>query len=458
MSQTTRTSPRMLAPSSPPVAATWKLHILVCGDELHVGSVQRLSTGRFTVGRGPDPNGHSVAIDDPTVSRSHFHLTVKGGTSPVQVEDACSRNGTFVGGRPVRSARAGHGAVIRAGGLVAVLESDQEGFDEFALPTPDVPGRSGLARRVRGELDAAAKGRLPVLLYGATGTGKELAAAELHRRSGRRGRLVRLNVAAVPDTLFESELFGHVRGSFTGADQQRFGRFREADGGTLVLDEIGALPLAQQAKLLRVVEEHSVRPVGGERNIGVDVLLCASTNADLRGMVRQGMFRADLLARLSSLVVTLPTIADRKPDLLELANAVYPLEHGGRVKPWERAFTADAVEVLLLHTWPTGLRELRSALLRASSWESGGLIGPSGLPSTLLANTRALATNGTAAGEPTRRSRMRAPDADELHGALRRYRGNISAVSREYGVGPRQIYRWLSYRGIEATHISSYRK
>ena len=264
-----------------------------------------------------------------------------------------SRNGTFHAGHRIASAIASHGAVLRWGKTVAVLEADLKRAGEFATPTADVPGRSELARMVRGNLALAADTALPVLLIGETGAGKEHAALDLHRRMGRRGPFVRLNVAAVPSNLVESELFGHVAGAFTGAGAARLGRVREAQGGTLVLDEIGELPSDMQPKLLRLLEEPRVRPVGGGSDVAVDVRFVASTNADLGGLVRSGRFRRDLYARLRGSEVHLPRLAERRADLLELADVGVTHPDG----PWRTRLTPQAAERLLLHGWPDNLRE-----------------------------------------------------------------------------------------------------
>ncbi len=463
MVDTTRTSPRLLTAVAVPAQTTWRLHVMGASDALHEGSIYQLEPGDWIIGRGPTEGVNALAFDDSTMSRDHVQLRVKGGGNPVQVTDLESRNGTFLGGRRLRSARAGDGAVLRAGDMVAVLESDNGRHCDHSESSANVPGRSAASREIRGELALATRDALAVLLIGPTGSGKEFAATELHRLSKRGGRLVRVNVAAIPANLFESELFGHVKGAFSGANEARPGRIREADRGTLVLDEIGELPLELQPKLLRALEEGVIRPVGGSRDIPVDVRFCASTNADLEALVQAGRFRADLAARLQTHLVRLPAIVARKPDLVELANSVHPLTSRGRAKPWQDALTADALEALLLHKWDYNLRELKAALVRAGSWESGGRIGLDALPESVLTQARKRVTSPPEAKVatdpmPTQRARRNRPDPDELHQALRRHRGNVESIAREYGVYRRQVYRWLRYAGIERDQVDRYRR
>jgi hypothetical protein len=246
-------------------AVLWRLHLVKCADPAWRGRVVNLPMGPLVVGR----KAAGLQLDDPALSREDVHLQADPGG--VWLRDAGSRNGTWAGGQPVTQARLGDGAVLRLGGTVVVVEADSGLAMQYTDPTPNQPGRSEKARLARFAVELAASQPLHVLLVGPTGTGKEHAAAEIHRLGGRTGPLVRMNVAAVPSELFESELFGHVAGAFTGATTAHMGRVREANHGTLVLDEIGELPGHLQPKLLRVLEDHLVRPVGGSADVRVDV-------------------------------------------------------------------------------------------------------------------------------------------------------------------------------------------
>jgi transcriptional regulator of acetoin/glycerol metabolism len=434
-------TPADLPMSTPRSHVHWRLHVLASPDPAMQGKVLDLTPGRTDFGRESP-----LQIGDPLLSRCHAALIV--GDDHVRVVDDSSRNGTFVGGQRTTRAWAGHGAVLRFGHTLAVLEADMGRAMAFDLPTLDVPGRSELARVLRGELDLAARSHLTTLLVGETGTGKEHAAQELHRRSGRKGALVRFNVAAVPQELFESELVGHVTGAFTGAGPSRPGRLREAHGGTLVLDEIGELPEAMQAKLLRLLEDGVVRPLGGHADVPVDVRFIASTNADLESMVRNGRFRRDLLARLRSHVVQLPRLGDRLPDLFDLADAVL-----GRPDPsWRTRLAVQAGEVLLLHDWPDNLRELRAVLGRAVLLAGHTPIASSHLPDTM----RRPAEPESTPTPPAMPSYGR-PSAMQLRGWLHQYRGNIDAIARHVRRHRRQVYRWLHYAGLGVADVEASR-
>jgi len=425
--------------SGPAGQVRWRLHVLASPDPQRAGQVLPLGPGPAQIGRSS-----ALVFDDRLLSRQH--LSLWPGPSLVRLEDNQSRNGTFCAGQRVAQGALGHGAVLRFGATVAVLEADLGRAAHFATATRNVPGHSELARLVRSELEMAPKSPLPVLIAGETGTGKEHAAAEIHRASGRRGALVRLNVAAVPQHLFESELFGHVAGAFTGATAARLGRIREAQGGTLVLDEIGELPLDLQPKLLRVLEEGRVRPVGGQSDLPVDVRFLASTNADLEALVRKHLFRRDLAARLCGHVVHLPTLQSRTCDLVELADAVAPLPAGS----WRDRLRAEALEALLLERWPDNLRSLRAVLFRAAALAGHGLVEVGH-----LSLARPLAMPSVAAAWTAEQNR---PSPEQLRAWLAQHRGNIDAIARATGRHRRQVYRWLEYAGIDGAEVERARQ
>jgi two-component system, NtrC family, response regulator GlrR len=218
-----------------------------------------------------------------------------------------------------------------------------------------------------------------VLIYGETGVGKELLARSLHFSGPRRDRaFVAVNCAAIPEELFESELFGHRRGAFTGAAETRRGHFQLATGGTLLLDEIGEMPLALQSKLLRAIEERKISPIGAERTVDIDVRFIATTNRDLREAVERGTFRRDLFYRLSVLPVRVPPLRERPEDIPVLA-AHFLAESARRCKKTVRGFTPAALHALVRYPWPGNVRELENVIERAvivAREEQIGDVGP----------------------------------------------------------------------------------
>ena len=237
-------------------------------------------------------------------------------------------------------------------------------------------------QRVYTLVERIADTSMTVLLLGETGVGKEIVCEAIHRRSSRRDRpLIKLNCAALPETLLESELFGHERGAFTGADRRKIGFFEAADGGTLFLDEIGDMPLALQAKLLRVLERKVITRVGGTTEVATDARLIAATHRDLDADVRAGRFRQDLLFRIGGFTIAIPPLRDRPAEIVPLA------EHFARVTAAEQGrqpprFTDDAREALTAYAWPGNVRELRNAIERALVLSSD-VIAASDLPERL---------------------------------------------------------------------------
>jgi transcriptional regulator with GAF, ATPase, and Fis domain len=261
---------------------------------------------------------------------------------------------------------------------LATLEPPARRHARRAAPRrrPDHPalealvGQSAALVEVLEQVLALAPSRLPVLLQGEPGVGKELLARAVHRASGRSGAFVALDMGAMPEALAESALFGHKKGAFTGASQDRRGAFRSADGGTLFLDELGNLSPALQAKLLRVLQEGRVQPLGQDQPIEVDVRVVTASNADVRSMVRRGLFREDLLGRLDAATVHVPPLRQRLEDLDLLARAFLAREWGAEApEPW---CSPEARGALLRHDWPGNVRELHNVLRLAATLASAG--------------------------------------------------------------------------------------
>ena len=251
-------------------------------------------------------------------------------------------------------------------------------------------GSSGALEKVLAVVRKVAKSNTTVLVRGETGTGKELIAGAVHHNSHRAARnFVKVNCAALQENLLESELFGHEKGAFTGADKQRIGRFEQADGGTLFLDEIGDMSPNTQAKILRVLQEHEFERLGGTRTIKVDVRLIAATNRDLSTMVETGQFREDLYYRLNVVTMEMPPLRERKDDIAALAG-FFIRRFSGELKKKIQGLEPDALKLLMRYQWPGNIRELENAIERAMLLAEGvqisvddlrlGDTGPTGAP------------------------------------------------------------------------------
>nr|WP_211486770.1 sigma 54-interacting transcriptional regulator [Corallococcus exiguus] len=288
-------------------------------------------------------------------------------------------------------------------------------------------GESPVMRNLYRQVERLGPTSLHVLIQGETGTGKEEVARALHRRSGRRGRLVAINCAALPESLIERELFGHVRGAFSGATSDRAGLVEAADGGTLFLDEIGDMPLPLQSRLLRVVQEHEVTRLGEHRPRRVDMRVVAATHQPLKALVARGAFREDLLFRLDEVRLEVPALRERGEDVLLIAHHVLKQE-GARA----RGFTQKAAEALRGHPFPGNVRELVSRVRRAAILASGELIGVEDLD--LAADT--------APRVPLDEAR----DAFVLRyvrEAIARSGGSKKEAARALGIGVRSVFRYL---------------
>jgi DNA-binding NtrC family response regulator len=281
-----------------------------------------------------------------------------------------------------------------------------------------------------------------VLLLGETGTGKEMVARMIHDSSGRAAApFVAVDCSGLTETLFESELFGHEKGAFTGATQRKLGLVEAASGGTLFLDEVGDIPLAQQVKLLRLIESNSYRRVGGVTPLRADFRLVAATHRDLKRMTRDGTFRSDLYYRISAFPVTVPPLRERREDILLLAESLL-----ARLRPTQRfELSATARRALVAYDYPGNVRELRNIVERASLLTEHARIGLEHLPSDVVAGLRQRAASASESGSPPA---LRSLERDALERALDGYRGNRRELALALGLSERTLYRKLREYGL----------
>jgi transcriptional regulator with GAF, ATPase, and Fis domain len=377
----------------------------------------------------------TIAFPDSRMSSQHARLSRVGATWVI--EDLGSKNGTWVRRRRITRHPLGDRDVIVVGHTALVFrDCGGEGDDVEQHELGNVPGLDTLSVELAArfkQLAKAAREIVPIEIQGETGTGKELVARAVHALSGRSGKLAAINCGALPATLIEAELFGHRKGAFTSAVDDRPGLVRAADNGTLFLDEVGELPLSSQAALLRVLQEGEVTPIGGDRPIKVDVRIVTATHRDLAADVDAGRFRADLRARLLGVVVPLPPLRDRIEDLGFLTATLLDRIAPGR----DIAFSADALAALYAHAWPMNIRELERAL-RAAVAVADDRIDLEHLPPAFAAL-------------PAPPKELDGDDEQvrqQLVAAMARHAGNISAVARELGKDRTQIRRWVKRFGL----------
>ncbi len=310
--------------------------------------------------------------------------------------------------------------------------------------SPQLVGDSPAMEQVRRLIAQVAPTDSTVLIRGETGTGKELAARALHEQSPRADKpFVAVNCGALPESLIESELFGHRKGAFTGAEEHRQGLFEMADGGTLFLDEIGELPKAMQAKLLRVLECGEVRRIGDNQTFTVDVRVLCATHRNLEEMVQQGEFRQDLLYRINTFEICIPPLRQRREDILPLARHL--LRRLGAARGTTPGpFTAEAEALLVQHDWPGNVRELANAVEYATILCPQGPIGPEHLPQKFAASAKATAGLHAAQAYVPPGMSLRELELEAIHQALERHGGNKSRAAQELGISIKTLYNKLN--------------
>jgi DNA-binding NtrC family response regulator len=309
-------------------------------------------------------------------------------------------------------------------------------------------GNSLIMRKLFAMIERVAKADSSVLIVGATGTGKELVACQIHEQSKRRKRpFIDINCSAIPETLIEAELFGHERGTFTGATESRPGLFEEASGSTLFLDEVDALPLAAQAKLLRVLQERHVRRVGGRRNIPVDVRIIAATNRDLRQAINNGTFRHDLMYRLCVVPIQVPELFERREDI-PLLTEFFLKRHATRRRTAPRSVKPEAMQVLLTYRWPGNVRELENAIEYALVVSENRHIGVEDLPHSARLGGRGEVTAPDLLNECVEEdASLAVVERRYIQLMLKRHRGHHIATAAALGIDRRTLSRKLQQYG-----------
>jgi two-component system, NtrC family, response regulator AtoC len=320
--------------------------------------------------------------------------------------------------------------------------SDQRGKSEYIVAASEA------MRRVLRLVEKIAPTETTVLITGESGTGKEKVARFLHLQSRRaNGPFVAVNAAAIPEGLIESELFGHVRGAFTDARDRKRGFFEMADGGTLFLDEIAETSPSAQVKLLRVLQDREIRPVGAEINLRVDVRVLAATNTDLRQAMAAGRFRDDLFYRLNVFHIHIPALRERPEDIPFLANYFLRL-YSERYHKSFRGFTDPAMGYLLNYPWPGNIRELENAVERGATLGEGPWILPRDLPPEVFERGIPLLTSGSADAYPDDLT-LGELEARYIQRVIRKHEGNLTRTARSLGISRSTLWRKIGKYGIQ---------
>jgi transcriptional regulator with PAS, ATPase and Fis domain len=425
---------------------------LVVIDGPSRGARVRVEDGFARVGSA---SASHLSLADYTVSRVHCEIRVH--PDAIAIKDCGSTNGTFVEGVNVRDAEVRPGATVRVGKSVFRIESvdgtsvvpvsDSDSFGELV-------GASLEMRQVYAILERIAPTSATLLIQGETGTGKDVAARSLHAASSRAsGPFVPVDCGAIPENLIESELFGHVRGAFSGAVSDRRGVFEEAHGGTLFLDEIGEMPLSVQSKLLRAIETRSVRRVGGNTEKPVDVRIVAATNRSLAVCANQGTFREDLYYRLAVVEITLPPLRARAEDIPVLGTHFFR-----RISGTEAPLPAGFVAMLTRRAWPGNVRELRNFIERSVSLGSihdrSSPVSIPPAPPSVPPTMESLVPLHL----PLKDARQAWTESFEsvyVRSMLKKTGGNLTRAAELAGVNRRFMQRLLARLGLRASDVGS---
>lgn len=424
-------------------AAEASRHDLRDVDEVRLGRGTSFSAERFE-----DDGRRVLALRLPDRSVSTDHARIVVGVGGHRLVDRDSKNGTIVDGRTADDVTLRDGAIVEIGETMLVYRNPVLVGAEVRgdLSSRDVDGPDGLVtlvprlQRLFDGVRKVAASSETMLLQGESGTGKEVVARAIHELSGRKGRFVAINCGALPDTLIEGQLFGYVKGAFSGADDDRDGLVQTAHGGTLFLDEIGELSPRAQAALLRVLQEKEVRRVGATSATTVDLRLVVASLRELERMVDEGLFREDLFGRVAGMTVTLPPLRDRREDLGFLVGRLLARQSDEPVR-----LTVRAARALFRHPWPRNIRELDKVLGTARVLADGEPIGRDHLPEALRTRRRRASVPAEDLSKEDRALR------DELVALLGEHEGNVTRVAEAMGKKRQQIQKWCRRLGVDAS-------
>lgn len=463
------TSPEERLPLIPKEAQITATHTLVVENR----TTLRLRKCRLLIQAGPDAGKEVVSNkerirvgahlsndlvigEDRTASRNHFEIqyTERG----YLLVDLNSTNGTFLDGKRIERAYLASASLIRAGSSqIAFSPQDEEVTvePEQSGELGHMVGQSVKMRQIFGLIKKIAPMDVSVIIQGETGTGKELVAQAIHDLSNRRkGPLVVLDCGAIPPNLIESELFGHEKGSFTGAVGARPGAFERAKGGTIFLDELGELRIDLQPKLLRVLENREVRRVGGNQVIDVDCRVIAATNRDLPKEIQAGNFREDLFFRLSVINIQLPALRNRRDDIPHIVHKALSqpdvvAQHG------LKSMTPAAMGLLQEYSWPGNVRELMNVISHVLTFSDGPVIDVVHLPARILGHEKgqkedALQFNELLSFKDAKEQVLENFEREYLVQVLKRCEGNISQAARESGMHRKSIERLVKKHQLDA--------
>jgi DNA-binding NtrC family response regulator len=419
-----------------------KLLVLSGAD---VGQSYALRLGQYKVGKAPECD---IVLSDKSVSRQHLVLDVR--EDRVLATDQGSRNGSLCDGLRFSELEVRLGSVLTLGSTELKLVPEDSRERSLPLSNRDhfgaLVGSSRKMREVFTLLERLSSSNSDVLIQGETGTGKELCAEALHQESPRhKGPFVIVDLAGIAPSLIESELFGHVKGAFTGAHSDRAGAFERANGGTVFLDEVGELPLDIQPRLLRVLERRQVKRVGGNDYRTVDMRVVAATHVDLEAAVKAEKFRKDLFHRLAVLCVTLPPLRERPEDIPLLIHTV--LSRTGRPPS---ALSDQTRALLSQYPWPGNVRELRNVVERVVSIGEEGLPEMAPAPAPRDTGARSASSELALPFKEAKERLIEGFERDYLKSLLERCEGRINRAAREAGIDRVYLRRLLRKHSLDA--------